>query len=302
MFIATTSSPTQPPQVSLHKADGTRITWIEENAVDGDHPLAPFKADFAQPEFGSLKSPDGVTLYYSLLKPEAASAENPLPAIVQVYGGPGVQTVRKSWGSMIDQVLVQAGFVVLRLDNRGSAGRGKSFEDAIYRKMGTIEVQDQLVGVQHLQSLDFVDGSRIGINGWSYGGYMSLMAMMQAPETFAAGVSGAPVSDWSLYDTHYTERYMATPAGNPDGYKNSDVLSYAENLAGPLMIIHGMADDNVLFDHSTRVFDALQAKRKPFEMMAYPGEKHGIRGKDRNVHLYEMILGFFQRRLNEPSS
>ncbi len=172
-------------------------------------------------------------------------------------------------------MLAQNGFVVLTLDNRGSGFRGNAFETAIAGRTGKAEIEDQLRGVEYLKSLPFVAGDRIGIMGWSYGGYMSLMALTTT-KAFRAGVAGAPVTDWSLYDTHYTERYLGTPQNNAEGYRNSAVLPYADSLHGSLLLVHGMADDNVLFTHSTRLMQTLQSLNKPFDVMTYPGGKHGL--------------------------
>ncbi len=166
--------------------------------------------------------------------------------------------------------------------------------------MGNVEVIDQMTGVEFLRSLDFVDPSRIGVWGWSYGGYMTLMSVFKEPGAFAAGASGAPVTDWALYDTHYTERYMGTPQGNPDGYKSSSVFPYAKNLDSPLLIIHGMADDNVLFTNSTKLFSTLQEEGLPFDMMTYPGSKHGLtRVPATGKHVYAHIMRFFKQHLQE---
>jgi dipeptidyl-peptidase-4 len=164
--------------------------------------------------------------------------------------------------------------------------------------MGNIEVQDQVRGVEFLRGLPFVDDKRIGIFGWSYGGYMALMCLMQAPDSFAAGVAGAPVTDWSLYDTHYTERYLSTPQLNPDGYRLSNVLEYAHDLKRPLLLVHGMADDNVLFAHSTALMKKLQDLQKPFDLMTYPGGKHGLlRQNVAGLHATTNIVRFFDREL-----
>jgi dipeptidyl-peptidase-4 len=198
------------------------------------------------------------------------------------------------------QVLAQNGFVVLTLDNRGSGFRGNAFETAIAGRTGKAEIDDQLRGVEYLKSLPFVAGDRIGIMGWSYGGYMSLMALTTTT-AFRAGVAGAPVTDWSLYDTHYTERYLGTPQNNAEGYRSSAVLPYANSLHGALLLVHGMADDNVLFTHSTRLMQTLQSLNKPFDVMTYPGGKHGlVRMPQQGRHYYEMVLRFFERELAGP--
>ncbi len=302
-FVGTSSAPDQPPQTGLYSADGKLITWIEENALDETHPYAPYLADHTVPEYGTLTAEDGQTLYYSIQKPPHFDASKKYPVLVEVYGGPHVQTVTRNWERMSDQFYSRQGYIVFRLDNRGSANRGKKFEDVIYRRTGGPEVRDQLVGVEWLKSQSFVDAGRIGIQGWSYGGYMTLMTILQAPEgTFAAAVSGAPVTDWSLYDTFYTERYMDTPQDNPDGYEASSVFPYLDNLTTPLLLIHGMADDNVTFDNSTRLYAELQKRGLPFEMMTYPGQRHGIRGEELQVHLMKTRMAFLDRHLKDAEN
>jgi dipeptidyl-peptidase-4 len=227
------------------------------------------------------------------------------PVIVDVYGGPGVQRVRNAWmgggranEGYFRQLLAQRGYVVFTLDNRGSGFRGTRFESALHRRLGNVEVEDQVVGVEYLRSLPFVDAQRVGIFGWSYGGYMALRSLTLAPDYFQAGVAGAPVTDWALYDTHYTERFMETPQGNSAGYRGSSVLSYADRLRGRLLLVHGMADDNVLFTHATALMQRLQAGNQAFELMTYPGAKHGLlRGANTGPHAYNAILQFFERRL-----
>jgi dipeptidyl-peptidase-4 len=188
--------------------------------------------------------------------------------------------------------------VVFTVDNRGSNYRGKAFEDSLYKKMGDIEVKDQIAGVKFLRTLPYVDATRIGIHGHSYGGYMTLMSMFKAGEYFQAGVAGAPVTDWALYDTHYTERYMGNPKTDKDAYIASSVFPYAKNLRGDLLIYHGMADDNVLFSNSTKLYKHLQDLAIPFESMDYPGKKHSIRGKQTGIHLYHTITNFFNRHFD----
>jgi len=168
----------------------------------------------------------------------------------------------------------------------------------LYRHLGSVEIEDQVTGVEFLRSLPYVDPARVGVSGWSYGGYMALMCMMQAPDVFAVGVAGAPVTDWKLYDTHYTERFMGTPESNPEGYKKSSVLHHADLLKGSLLVMHGMADDNVLFTHSTTLLKKLQDLNEPFELMTYPGGKHGLlRHADMGRHGYMTIKRFFDRTM-----
>ena len=297
-YIGTFSSPTQPPQTALYTTEGVRLAWVEENALDDDHPYAEYLDAHVTPEFGVLAADDGQTLHYSILKPHEFDETKTYPVVVQVYGGPHVQRVQRDWRPLSDIMLAQKGYIVFRLDNRGSSNRGKVFEDVIYRQTADKEVADQLLGVDYLKSLPYVDADRIAINGWSYGGYMALMTTLKAPEgTFAASISGAPVTDWTLYDTFYTERYMDTPQDNAEGYELSSAFPHLHKLSSPLLMIHGMADDNVTFDNSTRVYAELQKLKKPFEMMTYPGQRHGVRDKDMSVHLSHTRLAFLERYL-----
>ena len=216
--------------------------------------------------------------------------------IVYVYGGPAAQTVTRAWAPDVQQYLAQQGYVVFSLDNRGTPRRGVAFGGALYGRQGTVEVDDQRAGVAWLRQQPWVDGDRIGVHGWSNGGYMTLMLLAKASEDYACGVSGAPVTDWALYDTHYTERYMGHPATNPEGYREASVFTHLDGLTSPLLLIHGMADDNVLFLNSTRLMSALQARGTPFELMTYPGAKHGLSGADAR-HRYRTSLSFLSRCL-----
>ena len=302
-FVGTSSSPDQPPQTGLYSADGSLIAWIEENALDEDHPYFPYLDAHTTPEYGTLDAEDGQTLYYSIQTPPDFDPAKRYPVLVNVYGGPGVQTVDRDWERLTDVFYTQQGYIVFRLDNRGTANRGKAFEDVIYRQMGIPEVRDQLLGVGWLKTQPFVDSGRIAIQGWSYGGYMTLMTMLQAePGTFAAAVSGAPVTDWALYDTFYTERYMDTPEDNPEGYERGSVFYHLDRWEGemsPLLLIHGMADDNVTFDNTTRLMAALQERELPFELMTYPGQRHGIRGEALQKHLMKTRMAFLDRHLKD---
>lgn len=305
VYIDNYSSRSQPQQVSLHAADGNRLTWLLENALNADHPYTPYLEQHQPTEFGELTANDGQTLHYRILKPANFVSSRRYPVYVYVYGGPGAQVVGNSWDRrlLIEQYMAQQGFVVFSVDNRGSARRGTRFENPIYKSMGTVEVEDQLTGVEYLKSLPYVDPDRIGIFGWSYGGYMTLMSVLQGKGAYALGVSVAPVTDWRLYDTHYTERYMQTPEKNADGYRTGNVLSYTENLPAkqetPLIVIHGMADDNVLFTHSTLLYKDLQDKGKLFDVMTYPGAKHGISGSTAQTHVNRTITDYFIKHLSE---
>lgn len=298
------SSPEQPPTASLRALDGSLQHWLSRNPLDTTHPYHPFLSRHVKEEFGSVPASDGQLLYYRLIKPADMQSGKRYPVIVDVYGGPHFQHVRKEWmggprapQGYFRQVLAQHGYVVFSLDNRGSAFRGNAFEATVAGRFGKFEIEDQLRGVEFLKSQEFVDPERIGVMGWSYGGYMTLKALTTT-NAFKAGVSGAPVTDWSLYDTHYTERYISTPAANPTGYRDGGVLHDATSLNGTLLLVHGMADDNVLFTHSTVLMQQLQARAQPFELMTYPGGKHGLtRMPHQGPHFYKTVLRFFEREL-----
>jgi dipeptidyl-peptidase-4 len=257
-----------------------------------------------------LHASDGQTLYYQIIKPRNLIPGHRYPVIVDVYGGPGSQRVRNAWGGyprsnegFFWQYLAQNGYIVFTLDNRGSGSREVRFQTALYHHLGSVEVEDQVAGVAYLNTLPYVDSSRIGVFGWSYGGYMALMCMTQVPDVFAAGVAGAPVTDWKLYDTHYTERFMGTPQNNPEGYAQSGVINWAAKIRGALLIMHGMADDNVLFTHSTTLFKKLQDSNVPFDVMTYPGGKHGmLRHADTGPHGYMTVKRFFDRTIGDPTA
>ena len=296
--IVTRSSTGQPAQTYLADADGDNRRWIEENAL-AKGPYAPFAAAHVAPCFGTIKAADGTTdLHYKLYVPKGFAG--PRPVLLWVYGGPGAgRQATNEWmrDLPIQQYLVAKGWVIFSIDNRGTPDRGKGFEDAIHRAMGKVEVADQLAGLAWLKKQDFVDPKRIAVFGWSYGGYMTLKLLEAAPGMFAAGVSGAPVTKWELYDTHYTERYMGNPATDPKPYEASDALTNATAIRDPLLLIHGMSDDNVVFDNSTALMARLQAAAIPFETMVYPGFGHRVAGPGVSVHLWRTIEAFLDREV-----
>ncbi|WP_245156426.1 S9 family peptidase [Agrilutibacter solisilvae] len=286
IYVDSWSDPVTPPQLQLFRNDGTPVATLLANDLDDPaHPYAPYRAAHRPLEFGTLTAADGRTpLHYSLLKPADFDPAKRYPVVVFVYGGPAAQTVTRSWPGRGDhwfnQYLAQQGYVVFSLDNRGTPRRGAAFGGALYGKQGTVEVADQLEGVKWLKAQPWVADDRIGVHGWSNGGYMTLMLLAQASDQYACGVAGAPVTDWGLYDTHYTERYMNLPAENVAGYRAGRVLEHIDGLTSRLLLIHGMADDNVLFSNSTGLISALQKRAQPFELMTYPGAKHGLKGND----------------------
>jgi dipeptidyl-peptidase-4 len=298
-FVGTYADPVTPPRTGLYAADGKFVRWIEENRLDASHPFALYAGRFAPTQYGTIPASDGQPLVWAMRTPPGFDPKRKYPVIVQVYGGPGSARTQKGWTEPEDLLYLEAGYIVFRLDNRGTPNRSVAFKTAIDRKLGQVEVEDQLAGARYLQSLPYVDTQRIGVTGWSYGGYMTLLLLTAPDSPFKAGVSGAPVTDWTLYDTHYTERYMGTPTDNAGGYEASQVLPRLPRLKpNSLLLIHGMADDNVTFDHTTRVLYALQAEGRPFETMVYPGLRHrGGWTPTNRLHRARMTLDFFDRKL-----
>ncbi len=300
LFVDAWSDPRTPTQVSVRKPSGERLAWLAENRVDDNHPYAPYRAEHIVPEFGSIKAGDGQDLWYRLYKPAGFDAAKRYPVISHFYGGPTAQLAKRDFGDLFDQYFAQQGYVVITLDNRGMARRGRAFSDPIHRQLGEIEVQDQRAALQWLANQPWVDGKRMGVFGWSYGGYLSLMMLAKSSDLVAAGVSVAPVTDWSLYDTHYTERYLGMPKDNAEGYRKSGVLPWLDGMTSPLLLIHGMADDNVLFTNSTQLMAELQSRGKAFDLMTYPGGKHGMSTPAMKKHVYNTIRRWFDRQLKTP--
>lgn len=291
-WIDAFSSVLEPPRTTLHNAAGEAIATLRpaDNKVEQEYEILPT-------ELLSFKGADGTLFYARLIKPRGFDPAKKYPAVVTIYGGPHAQTVRDSYtGLSFDQVLAHRGFVIWQMDNRGSAGRGHAWEAKVNRKFGKLEVADQVEGVKHLTSLGFVDPARVGITGWSFGGYMTLMAMLHAPTVFKAGISGAPVTDWRHYDTIYTERYMGLPSENAAGYKESSPVHFAKNLTGKLMLIHNFGDDNVLYQNNLQMQVELQKAGKHFDLQVYPQKAHGVTGS-LNRHLRETMVEFFERHL-----
>lgn len=293
-----------PPNLRAYEANGTPLAWINENALSADHPYAPFRGAHITPEYGTITAEDGTPLDYTLYKPTDLQAGEKRASITIVYGGPGVQRVINRWNRKhFARMLAHHGFVVFLVDGRGATNRGKAFEDVLYRSMGRAEVVDQSTGARWLQQQSFIDPERMGIYGWSYGGYMTLHMLAQT-NLYKSGVSGAPVTDWALYDTAYTERYLGSPIkGDANytagAYENSSVFAYLDGLTEPVLLIHGMADDNVVFRHSVKLMGEMQKiGRHNLRVMTYPGEKHGFRSQSNRTHRDRQILNFFLETLD----
>jgi len=292
-----------PTNLRAFMADGTPLAWLNENKLDDTHPYAPYLEAHINPEYGQLDAEDGTKLDYMLFKPKDLKPGEKRPAITIVYNGPGVQRVQnRFWRKDLAKMLAHHGFVVFTLDGRGASNRGKAFEDHLYRSMGQIEVTDQSVGARWLAKQDFVDGENMGVYGWSYGGYMTLHMLAQT-DLYKSGVSGAPVTDWTLYDTAYTERYLGDPNPGAENYtqgsyEDGSVFKYIDGLTEPVLLIHGMADDNVVFRHSIKLMADMQEKNMHnLRIQTYPGEKHGFRKAGNRTHRDRQILEFFSETL-----
>jgi dipeptidyl-peptidase-4 len=291
-YLDTWSNLTNPPRRTLHTGDGGE--WTVYREADRK-PLDDY--EFAPSEIVTVKASDGTPLYGKLTKPIGFQAGKRYPAIVMVYGGPGAQSIRDAWSGMgWDQALAQRGFLIWALDNRGSTGRGHAFESVLYRRFGATELADQKTGIEYLIGQGLADPARVGIYGWSYGGYMTLYSLLNAPELFRAGIAGAPVTDWHNYDTIYTERYLGLPSENEEGYRASSDVTYADKLKAQLLVVHNIEDDNVLFQNSLQMSDAFEKAGKLFSMVVYTQKSHGVGGPARK-HLLELTTEFFEKNL-----
>jgi len=282
-----------PPQSYIADQEGQRLAWIEENALDADHPYAPYLASHRPTQYGTIPAEDGTPLHWEMITPEMEPGKR-YPVYYYHYSGPGPQIVNRGWNGALPQAIVDRGYIWFALDNRGSNYRGVAFEQPIYRAMGGVEVRDQKAGAEYLRTLDFVDPDKIAVDGWSYGGYMTLKQLQADPGLYAAGISGAPVTRWELYDTHYTERYMGTPQDDGAAYDAASAIPDATKISDPLLIIHGMADDNVVFENATEIISAMQEANVSFEMMLYPGYTHRVSGEQISPHRYNTVFRFLE--------
>jgi dipeptidyl-peptidase-4 len=289
------SQPAIPNQIDLLE---TRKGTSMHNLHTAANPLAGYTMPTV--EMVTLQAQDGTTLYGRIIKPANFSASKKYPAIIYVYGGPHLQLIRNSWlhnANLFLYYLAQQGYVVFTLDSRGSDGRGRDFEQALFRQMGSVEVEDQAIGANYLKKLPYVDGNRVGVHGWSYGGFMTMSMLLKKPDLFSVGVAGGPVTDWRMYEIMYGERYMDRIQENPEGFASSNLSAYVEKLEGKrLLIIHGLQDDVVLPAHAMNFMEAALKKRQHVDFFPYPGHAHNVRGRDR-IHLYEHIVDYFDRHL-----
>jgi dipeptidyl-peptidase-4 len=290
-FVDTYSNTSAPSRQDLFRAGGSHIATLNENKVAelADYRLSPV-------EFLSVKSRDGVQLNASMIKPPNFDLQKKYPVLVYTYGGPGVQIIRNTWGGatfLWHELMAQKGYIIFSLDNRGSAGRGHLFEEPIHFRLGAQELSDQRDGVAYLRTLPYVEASRIGIWGWSYGGHMTLHAMFESSGDFKAGFAGGPVTDWRYYDSIYTERYLGLPQKNKVSYEESSPVKNAAHLKGKLMIAHGTGDDNVHFANTLAVINDLIEAGKYVEVLAFPGRGHGVSDPPARRVLMQRVTQFF---------
>jgi|SRR5579871_358255 len=291
-FLDTWSSLTEPPRTVLYAGDGRRVTTYKEpDPRQTEYDVLPA-------EIVKFTGADGTELYGKLIKPAGFERGKRYPVAITVYGGPDVALpARNAWsGINVEQVLAHRGYVIWQAENRGGSGRGHAFETPVFHDLGRNELADQVAGVEYLITQGIADPQRIGIHGWSYGGFMTVNAMLNAPSVFRAGFAGAPVTSWMNYDTIYTERYMGLPKDNPDGYRDTALSAHAANLTGKLMLAHNLEDDNVLFQNMLQLTNALQLAGKQFEMMVYPQKTHGVTGAALR-QMNQLMLDFFDRNL-----
>ncbi len=298
-YLDNYSSHTQVPQVSLHKAsDGKLLKTFEDNSAL-EKTLSQYQ--ISPKEYMSLDVGDGLALNAWMIKPSDFQASKKYPVLMFVYGGPGSQTVTKSWDAFNFfwyQTLADKGYIIVSVDNRGTGARGEQFKKITYANLGKYETEDQIAAAKALAKLPYIDAARMGIWGWSYGGYMSSLSIMLGNDVFKTAIAVAPVTTWRFYDTIYTERYLKKPQDNPDGYDKYSPINHVEKLKGKFLLVHGTGDDNVHFQNSVELQNALIAAGKQFDSFYYPNRAHGIsRGQNTRYHLYQMMSDFLEENL-----
>ena len=297
-YINTLSSANTPSVYSLNKAkNGKQLKVIENNNV-----LKTTLSSYRLPEkkFLTIKTTEGVELNAWMIKPADFNPTKEYPVFMYVYGGPGSQTVQNNWGGsnyMWFEMLAQKGYIVVSVDNRGTGGKGADFKKSTYKELGKFEIQDQIEAAKYLGSLPYVDKERIGMFGWSYGGYMTSLAMTKGAGIFKMGIAVAPVTNWRFYDSVYTERYMQTPQENENGYDENSPINHVSKLKGAYLLVHGSADDNVHYQNTMRMIEALVQANKQFDLFIYPDKNHGIYGGNTRLHLYNKMTKFIEDNL-----
>jgi len=295
-YILNNSSANTPPYITLHNQKGKLVRVLKDNEK-----LKETMKDYgyAKTEFLTVPTASGQELNAWMIKPSDFDPGKEYPLFMYVYGGPESQNVSDSWGrrGAWFQMLVQQGYVVACVDNRGTNGRGEAFLKSTYMKLGELETIDQVEAAQWFGALDYIDEERMGIFGWSYGGYMTSLCMTKGKGTFKMGIAVAPVTTWRYYDTVYTERFMRTPKENPEGYDENSPINFADGLQGKFLLIHGSGDDNVHYQNSMDFVEALVQANKQFEMQIYPNKNHGIYGGNTSMHLYTRMTDFILENL-----
>ena len=296
-YIGRWSDINTPPYIAVYKSDGTEVRMLQDN-IKLREVMAEYR--FSKAEFFKFKTGDGTELNGLIVKPPDFDPERRYAVLFTIYGGPGSQTVNNSWGTVSswNQLLAQHGIIVVSVDNRGTGGRGEEFKKCTYLQLGKYETLDQIEAAKYLGTLGYVDKSRIGMWGWSFGGYLTLSCLTKGADYFSFGVAVAPVTNWKYYDNIYTERFMRTPKENNDGYEDNSPVNQAAKLKGKLLLICGMADDNVHPQNSYDMATALVGADKQFESQFYPNSNHGIyTGKNTSFHLYRRMTDFILSNL-----
>lgn len=299
-FVLTWSDANTPPRYTINSGkDGKLIRLI----ISNDQLAARRKEyGFSPKEFFTITTSEGIVLNAWRILPHQFDPERKYPVLFDIYGGPGSQTVRNSYSNDLwHQFLAQEGIMVVSVDNRGTGARGEEFKKVTYMQLGKYETIDQIEAARYLASLPYVDASRIGVYGWSYGGYMSSLCITKGADVFSAAIAVAPVTNWRYYDNIYTERYMRKPQENPEGYDDNSPINHVEKLRGKFLLIHGMADDNVHPENTYEMVTALVNAGKEFELMLYPNSNHGIyTGRNTRYHLFSLMTNFLFRNLLQP--
>jgi dipeptidyl-peptidase-4 len=295
-YLNYNSSATSVNKVELFQTKGNKLIKVLEDNAGLKSKSKEY--GFVDKEFFTFNIIDGTTLNGYMLRPANFNENNKYPVLMYQYSGPGSQSVNNSWGGRSwHQLLAQKGYIIVVIDGRGTGGRGADFKKQTYKQLGKLEVEDQIAGAKYLANLPYVDAARIGIWGWSYGGYMSSLAILRGNDVFSMAIAVAPVTSWRYYDTIYTERFLQTPQENPEGYDENSPATYAANLKGKFLLIHGTGDDNVHFQNTVALEDALITAGKQFSSFYYPDRAHGIRSRNAQAHLYTMMTEFILNNL-----
>jgi len=297
-YINTYSNANTPNTYSLNKSkDGKIIKVILDNSYL-KNTLSSY--NMSEKKFLTIKTPKGDELNAWMIKPTDFNPTKKYPIFMYVYGGPGSQTVENSWGGtnfMWFEMLAQKGYIVVSVDNRGTGGKGADFKKSTYKELGKLEIEDQISAAKYLGSLPYVDENRIGMFGWSYGGYMTALAMTKGADIFKMGIAVAPVTNWRFYDSVYTERYMQTPQENENGYDDNSPINHVSKLKGSFLLVHGSADDNVHYQNTMQMIEALVQANKQFDLFIYPDKNHGIYGGNTRLHLYTKMTNYIENNL-----